>query len=231
MAAKYRAEHIGSFLRPAELLQARSANVGDEQLRALEDKHILQVIQRQKDLGFKIFTDGELRRGNFMSDFNDAVEGIDEGVAVARTWQTSAGPSSRPSMVPGTIVGNIKQKRRLTEHEFAFVKQHSPGDVKSPCPPPTSFPRSITRKGSVTKSIRLIPTFSGTSCRSSKPRSRRWSKRERNTCRSTRRATVITSIRNGAATLKMKWDSILIRRSTKRSASIMLVWKAPNVQA
>ena len=68
MATKYRAEHIGSLLRPAELLQARRRQRG-QQLRALEDKHILQVLQRQKDLGFKIFTDGELRRINFMSDF------------------------------------------------------------------------------------------------------------------------------------------------------------------
>ena len=60
------------------------------QLRALEDKHILRVIEKQKELGFKIFTDGELRRGNFMSDFNEAVEGIDEGVAVPRSWQTGS---------------------------------------------------------------------------------------------------------------------------------------------
>jgi 5-methyltetrahydropteroyltriglutamate--homocysteine methyltransferase len=157
MPVKYRAEHIGSFLRPAELLQARSANVGDEQLRALEDKHIRQVIQRQKDLGFKIFTDGELRRGNFMSDFNDAVEGIDEGVAVARTWQTGAGPSSRPSMVPGTIVGKIKQKRRLTEHEFAFVKQHSPGDIKVTLPTANQFPAIYYKKGI---SDKIYPTYS-----------------------------------------------------------------------
>ena len=147
MAAKYRADHIGSLLRPAELLQARGANVGAEQLRALEDKHILRVIERQKELGFKIFTDGELRRGNFMSDFNDAVEGIDEGVAVARNWQTGAGASPRPSMVPGTVVGKIKQTRRLTEHEFAFVKQHSPGDVKVTLPTANQFPAIYYKKG------------------------------------------------------------------------------------
>ena len=96
MPARYRADHIGSLLRPAELLQARNASSDTAQLRALEDKHILRVIERQKDLGFKIFTDGELRRGNFMSDFNDAVEGIDEGVAVARTWQTGSRPIVPP---------------------------------------------------------------------------------------------------------------------------------------
>jgi 5-methyltetrahydropteroyltriglutamate--homocysteine methyltransferase len=147
MAAKYRADHIGSLLRPAELLQARSANISSEQLSTLEDKHVLRIIERQKDLGLKIFTDGELRRGNFMSDFNDAVEGIDEGVAVARTWQTGAGASPRPSMVPGTVVGKIKQTRRLTQHEFAFLKQHSPGDIKMTLPTANQFPAIYYKKG------------------------------------------------------------------------------------
>ncbi len=147
MPAKYRADHIGSLLRPAELLQAHSASVDTAQLRALEDKHILTVLERQRDLGFKIFTDGEFRRGNFMSDFNEAVEGIDEGVAVARTWQTGAGASPRPSMVPGTVVSKIKQTRRLTEHEFAFAKQHSPGDVKVTLPTANQFPAIYYKKG------------------------------------------------------------------------------------
>jgi 5-methyltetrahydropteroyltriglutamate--homocysteine methyltransferase len=147
MAAKYRADHIGSFLRPAELLQARNANIGGVALRALEDKHILQVLERQRSLGFKIFTDGELRRGNFMSDLNEAVEGIDEGVAVPRTWQTAAGESPRPSMVPGTVVSKIKQTRRLTGHEFAFLKQHSPGEVKVTLPTANQFPAIYYKKG------------------------------------------------------------------------------------
>ena len=157
MPAKYRADHIGSLLRPAELLQARNTNSDTAQLRALEDKHILRVIERQKELGFKIFTDGELRRGNFMSDFNDAVEGIDEGVAVARTWQTGTGPSSRPSMVPGTVVAKIKQNRRLTGYEFAFVQQHSPGDVKVTLPTANQFPAIYYKKGI---SDKVYPTYS-----------------------------------------------------------------------
>lgn len=147
MAAKYRADHIGSLLRPAELLQARGTNISNDQLRALEDKQILRVIERQKELGFKIFTDGELRRGNFMSDFNEAVEGIDEGVAVARTWQTGAGASPRPSMVPGTVVGKIKQTRRLTQHELRFLKQHCPGDIKVTLPTANQFPAIYFKKG------------------------------------------------------------------------------------
>ena len=98
-------------------------------MRALEDKHILRVIERQKDLGFKIFTDGELRRGNFMSDFNDAVEGFDEGEAVARTWQAGNGAYVPSFRVPGTVVGKIRQTPAAYRARICrFLKQHSPGD-------------------------------------------------------------------------------------------------------
>jgi 5-methyltetrahydropteroyltriglutamate--homocysteine methyltransferase len=147
MAVKYRADHIGSLLRPAELLQARGANMGRDQLRSLEDKHIMAALERQKELGFKIFTDGELRRNNFMSDFNDAVEGIDEGVAVARNWQTGGGSAPRVSAVPGTVVTRIKQRRRLTEHEFVFLRRHSPGDIKVTLPTANQFPAIYYKKG------------------------------------------------------------------------------------
>jgi 5-methyltetrahydropteroyltriglutamate--homocysteine methyltransferase len=158
MATKYRADHIGSLLRPAELLQARSAGSDSEQLRALEDKHILRVLQRQKDLGFRIFTDGELRRVNFMSDFNDAVEGIDESDNLLRQWQaTVAGTSTQPSRVLGIVVGKIKQTRRLTQHEFAFVKQQSPGDIKVTLPTANQFPAIYYKKGI---SDKVYPTHS-----------------------------------------------------------------------
>jgi 5-methyltetrahydropteroyltriglutamate--homocysteine methyltransferase len=156
MALKYRADHVGSLLRPAELLRARGSNLNKDELRAMEDKHILSALERQKDLGFKIFTDGELRRNNFMSDFNDAVEGIDEGVAVARNWQTAGGSAPRVSAVPGTIVKKIKQRRRLTEHEFDFLRRHGPGDVKITLPTANQFPAIYYKKGI---SDRVYPTY------------------------------------------------------------------------
>src|SRR6267154_5472088 len=95
MSTKYRADHIGSFLRPEELLKERRHAAFDPQcLQSLEDEHILRILNKQKELGFEIFTDGELRRRNFMSDFTDAVEGFDMGDAMARSWkvgETKAG--------------------------------------------------------------------------------------------------------------------------------------------
>lgn len=52
----YRADHIGSFLRPAEILEARQRGEA-EKLRALEDAQILRVLAKQKDLGYEIATD------------------------------------------------------------------------------------------------------------------------------------------------------------------------------
>jgi 5-methyltetrahydropteroyltriglutamate--homocysteine methyltransferase len=156
MAAKYRADHIGSLLRPAELLQARSGGSSVQQLRALEDKHILQALQRQKELGFKIFTDGELRRLNFMSDFNDAVEGLDESDNLLRSWQ-AGGSANAPSRVPGIVVGKLKQTRRLTQHELAFMKQQSPGDIKVTLPTANQFPAIYYKKGI---SDKVYPSYS-----------------------------------------------------------------------
>src|ERR1700686_2228422 len=81
-AADLRADHVGSFLRSAELLDARNAGAPPERLREIEDRDILRVLAKQKELGFRIFTDGEFRRSGFMSDFNDAVDGFDYADAV-----------------------------------------------------------------------------------------------------------------------------------------------------
>ena len=102
MPLKYRADHVGSFLRPPDLIEARQSATSDpERLRELEDRHILRVLARQQELGFEIFTDGELRRRNFMSDFTDAVEGFDLDAGrpqmAGRTGERSASARSRES--------------------------------------------------------------------------------------------------------------------------------------
>src|ERR1700742_525862 len=107
MSATFRADHVGSFLRPTELLAARQdQSAGAEQrLREMEDAHIRRVLVKQKELGFDVFTDGELRRRNFMSDFTDAVEGFDLGDAVGRIWQAGDAKSKTPtvSSVAGVV--------------------------------------------------------------------------------------------------------------------------------
>jgi 5-methyltetrahydropteroyltriglutamate--homocysteine methyltransferase len=146
MSAPYRADQVGSFLRPAELLQARSdPATRPEQLRELEDRAILKVLARQRDLGFEIFTDGELRRNNFMSDFTDAVAGFDHGAAVARAWQGPGAGTVRS--VTGIVTSRLRPLRRLSAHELSFLKQHSSGTIKMTLPSATQFPAIAYKRG------------------------------------------------------------------------------------
>jgi len=158
MATPHRADHVGSFLRPADLLAARSASGRDAgRLHALEDEHILRVFAKQKELGFDVFTDGELRRRNFMSDFTDAVDGFDLADAVARSWQAGASKSAPVSSVTGIVGRKLRQVRPLTGHELPFLKAHAPGAIKMTLPSATQFP-AISYKAGI--SDRAYPTHS-----------------------------------------------------------------------
>jgi len=161
MALIYRADTVGSLLRPREVLEARrDIRTTAEQLRAIEDQHILQALQRQKDLGFCIFTDGELRRRGFMSDFYESVEGLDDDGAIARSWKADTGGSGSAAVsspLTGLVVERIRQMKRLAKHEVDFLMRHSPGDVKMTLPSANQFPAIAYRKG---LSDRAYPTYS-----------------------------------------------------------------------
>ena len=146
MATMFRADQVGSFLRPAELLQARSS-ASPEQLRKLEDAHILRVLARQKELGFEIVTDGELRRRNFMSDFVEAVAGFDDEAIMRRPWRTGDVAVAEVSAVTGIVTSKLRQAQPLTGHELPFLKAHSPLPIKMTLPSATQFPAIAFKKG------------------------------------------------------------------------------------
>ena len=147
MTTQYRADHVGSFLRPPALMQARSEAKDPADLAEVENREIRRVLAKQKELGFEIFTDGEFRRRNFMSDFTDAVEGLDLGDAVARTWQAGKHKAPAVSSVTGIVTSRLRQVRRLTGHELAFLKEHCPGAIKMTLPSATQFPAISFKRG------------------------------------------------------------------------------------
>ena len=156
MATLHRADHVGSFLRPPELLEARRAGVDPERLRAIEDGQIRRVLAKQQELGFDVFTDGELRRRNFMSDFTDAVAGFDLGDAVDRTWR-SGDPGVAVSTVTGIVNAKLRSLRRLTGHELPFLREHCPGAIKITLPSATQFP-AIAYKRGITDAVYPSPS-------------------------------------------------------------------------
>lgn len=150
MPVTYRADHVGSLLRPVELVSARqNPDTSREHLTALEDRHILRVLARQQEAGLRIFTDGEFRRSGFMGDFYDSVEGLDNQSEITRTWKPSGAAPAISSLgsLAGVVVEKIRQTRRLTKHEVDFLKLHSPGDIKITLPTANQFPAIIYKKG------------------------------------------------------------------------------------
>ena len=158
MLSDFRADHVGSFLRPGEILEARRARVPADELRALEDRHIARILAKQQELGFTIFTDGELRRTNFMSDFTDAVEGFDFEDSVPRNWDAAASASPAPtttvSSITGIVTRPLRQRLPLTGRELPFLLQHAPGPVKITLPSATQFPAIAFKYGVTDKAYR-----------------------------------------------------------------------------
>src|SRR5580704_19126344 len=128
-SSTYRADHVGSFLRPADLLQARKCGIPSDELRALEDRHVKRVLEKQQELGLGISTDGEFRRSNFMSDFTDAVEGFDLGDGVIRRWdedkRRGAQTATAVSSITGIVASKLKQRWPLAGRELPFLQQYA----------------------------------------------------------------------------------------------------------
>jgi 5-methyltetrahydropteroyltriglutamate--homocysteine methyltransferase len=153
MRNAYRADQVGSFLRPAELVEARHASAAPETVHALEDRHIIRLLERQRALGLEVVTDGELRRTNFMSDMWDAVDGFDFGDAVSRTWS-----GAQVSSVTGVVTRKLAQRRSLTGGELPFLQQHAGGaKIKMTLPSATQFP-AISYKRGITDKVYPTPS-------------------------------------------------------------------------
>src|SRR5208283_1719567 len=78
----FRADHVGSLLRPREVLQARAdreaGRISPKQLRVIEDKAIRQAVKMQEDAGLQAVTDGEMRRKSWHMDFLYRIGGMEK---------------------------------------------------------------------------------------------------------------------------------------------------------
>jgi len=128
------------LLRPAALLAAREqfarGTLSQDALREQEDAAITAALERQKQAGLEVFTDGEFRRGSWITDMAEAVEGF---VRQSRTieWRGPGG-GAEPS-TSSVVGGRLKARRRLTGEQTAFLKSHAPGRIKMTLPAPSNF--------------------------------------------------------------------------------------------
>lgn len=150
----YRADHVGSFLRPQRLREARklfeAGEIDQTELTKIEDQEILKVIQQQKDAGLKAITDGEFRRSwwhfDFMKDF-------------IGTRQVEGPPYEfHGVLTPGRLIDIYEPIRYNPEHpffdHFKFLHENLDGDyvAKFTIPSPNMF---------FQPNIRNTPVYSG----------------------------------------------------------------------
>jgi 5-methyltetrahydropteroyltriglutamate--homocysteine methyltransferase len=132
----FRADNVGSFLRPDYLLEARHQHLAPSELRPIEDRAIAEVLKLQEEVGLSVVTDGEFRRKLFFSTVVEVADGFDpEGYQ--RFHRDKAGNVERFG-VP-TPVHRLSRKASLVDVELDFVKHHSTQPVKVTMPSPSMF--------------------------------------------------------------------------------------------
>jgi len=121
LPARY--DHVGSFLRPQYLLEARARKAKGEitpaQLREVEDKAIAEIVRFQQDVGLKSITDGEFRRTYFHIDFLDQLGGVKTDIPV-----TIRKPDGTEELAPPVmkVVGKVHHAKDIQRADFEFLK-------------------------------------------------------------------------------------------------------------
>ena len=137
----FRADHVGSLLRPDELLDMRmlwkSGGIDAEQLREKENIYIVEAVRLQEQAGLRVVPDGEFRRENFHRDFIDKIGGVEFRPMMP---PGSEGQSQDPSKAP--FVALVNERMSLPEggievQNFRFLAAHTKATPKVAMPSPT----------------------------------------------------------------------------------------------
>ena len=138
LPARY--DHVGSFLRPKYLLEARAqkarGDITPEQLRKVEDQAITEIVKFQEDVGLKSVTDGEFRRTYFHIDFLEQLGGVKTDIPV-----TIKKPDGTEELAPPVIrvTDKVRHAKDIQKADFEYLKsQVSAGHTpKVTIPSPT----------------------------------------------------------------------------------------------
>ncbi len=131
----FRADHVGSLLRPPELLRARadfkSGRIDSEDLREAEDEAIIGVIELQREAGLQSVTDGEFRRTSWHMDFIYSLEGIEQvaGETLHVQFRNEEGEYdyAPPAM---RVSGKVAVRETIFADAFTFLRDHThPGQT------------------------------------------------------------------------------------------------------
>ncbi len=146
MTAIYRAEVIGSMLRPGWLKQARTdfaaGRISTAQFKRVEDRAVDEAIALQERSGVDVVSDGEMRRSGFVAPLTDYVEGFEAVAFDTRRWRGVGGGSGGGKAgetnlaVPLTVTGRLRRRRSLAAEEFIYARARAKRPLKATLPSP-----------------------------------------------------------------------------------------------
>jgi 5-methyltetrahydropteroyltriglutamate--homocysteine methyltransferase len=150
MNPPFRADHVGSLLRPQALKDARQRHqrgeITKEALRAAEDDAIRGVVAKQEAVGLQSITDGEFRREFFHLDFLQRLEGVTTSAGVGAKFHTREGDIDfAPPRI--TVTGKLRHVQDIQTADFTFLKSVTTETPKVTIPSPTMVHFRGGRKG------------------------------------------------------------------------------------
>jgi 5-methyltetrahydropteroyltriglutamate--homocysteine methyltransferase len=139
-APPFRAEHIGSLLRPRELLELRGrfarGEIGRDVLAEAEDRAIEEAIRLQQRVGMKLATDGEFRRRSYHSYFFRQLGDIAPDAVIDEPAGAPGGRGAQPTAV---IKSRLKWTAPIHAGDFEFLKKRTPALPKITIPGPCAL--------------------------------------------------------------------------------------------
>ena len=134
----FRADHVGSLLRPAELHEARAkarrGEMGAEALRALQDRHIRDAVAKQESVGMQLVTDGEFRRDRWHIDFIHGFDGVELAAGDAYGDAKFKNTEEQPPFM--TVKSRIRRSKPSMLEHFKFLKSVAKRTPKFTMPSP-----------------------------------------------------------------------------------------------
>ncbi len=126
----FRADHVGSLLRPAELLRARAereaGRISAAELRRLEDGAIREAVRKQREVGLEGVTDGEFRRGSWHMDFLYRIGGVGKSDRVLNIRFQNEGGSVEFSPTAHRVAGKLRLDQTIFGEDFSYLKSVVP---------------------------------------------------------------------------------------------------------
>ncbi|CDZ99033.1 5-methyltetrahydropteroyltriglutamate--homocysteine methyltransferase [Jeotgalicoccus saudimassiliensis] len=145
--APFKFDNVGSFLRPADLKQARedfkAGSITQEELTSVENEAIKNLVQKQKDIGLKAITDGEFRRSWWHLDFFWGLNGVEKSDVENGYNFVAIETRAETARLTGKISG---ENHPFIDH-FKYINQFADGDIiaRQTIPAPAQFLRELTR--------------------------------------------------------------------------------------